>query len=91
MARKILHITEHFLTPFSGWRRVGNTVVNLFLANMKTGSNRHLVRELDPMGRRDIFETQEVGWAPELLGAHMNRSFEVQLPPVTFPARHILF
>lgn len=57
---------------------------------MKTGSNRHLVRELDPMGHGDIFETQEVEWAPELLGAHMNMSFEVQLPPATFPARHIL-
>lgn len=50
MAWKILCITEHPLTPFSGWRRVGNTIVNLFLANMKTGSNRHLVRELDPNG-----------------------------------------
>lgn len=66
--KNILH-HEHFLTPFSGWRRIGNTIVNLFLANMKTESNRHLVRELDPMGHGDILRPKRLdghqsSWVP---------------------------
>ncbi|NXU74664.1 IPP protein, partial [Oreotrochilus melanogaster] len=60
--KKRFFITRWFLSLFSGWSRVGNTFGNLFLVKMRTGSNRHLVRELDLLRCEDnsmIFDCTE--------------------------------